>query len=77
MLVPSKPSGVVLAGNSIHTGVGVEMIVDKAVDKIHCILDNLEEYRVKTREHVNTVVKKRFIWSQIGLQLRDIILRYM
>jgi len=77
MLIPSKPSGTVLAGNSIHTGVGVEMIVDKAVDKIHHILDNLEEYRVKTREHVNTVVKKRFIWSQIGLQLRDIILRYM
>ena len=77
MLVPSKPSGVVLAGNPIHSGIGVEMLVDKAVNRIHKILNNLDEYKAKTKEYVNTVIKEKFTWAKIGEQLANIILKHI
>jgi len=77
MLIPSKPSGIVLEGNSIHVGVGVEMIVEKAVNRIHEILNNLDEYKAKTKEYVNTVIKEKFTWTKVGEQLRDVILKHI
>lgn len=77
MLIPSKPSDVVLAGNPIHVGIGVEMIVDKAVDRIHEILDNLDEFKAKTIEHVNCRIKSQFTWEKVGLKLKEVVERHI
>jgi len=76
-LLPSKPSGEVLPGNPVHTGTGVEVIIDKAVDEAIKIIDNLEEYKAKVKEYRDKVLKHRFRWSVIGRQLRDIIAKYI
>jgi glycosyltransferase involved in cell wall biosynthesis len=71
--VESKPSGIILDGNPIHVGIGVEMLVDKAVDKVLHMLDNLEDYKAKTREYVNTVIRERFTWNKIGEKLIKVV----
>jgi len=74
-LVPSHRSDVIFKGNPIHDGYGVEMEVDKAVDKLCDILDNMEEYRARVRHHIATHVKQKFTWGAIGLQLKDIVMK--
>jgi len=72
-LVSSHASDIVLKDNPIHNGRGVEMDVDACASKLHTILDNLDEYRARVRQHVYTVVRERFTWGRIGEQLRDIV----
>jgi len=71
-LVDCKPCPYVLKDNPIHDGRGVEVIVEKAVDKAHEILDNLEEYKAKVREHVEKHVRPRFNWPFIASRLYNI-----
>jgi glycosyltransferase involved in cell wall biosynthesis len=72
--VESKPSGIVLDGNPIHVGIGVEILVDKAVDKVLHMLDNLEDYKAEAREYANTVIREKFTWNKIGEKLIEIVL---
>jgi glycosyltransferase involved in cell wall biosynthesis len=74
--VDSEPSGVVLEGNPIHCGIGVQLKVDKAVDKVLHMLDNIDDYKAKAREYANTVIREKFTWDVIGKELLDIIKRY-
>jgi glycosyltransferase involved in cell wall biosynthesis len=76
-LVPSKKSGQVLPDNPYHIGCGVEMLLDKAVDRACEILDNLEEYRAKVREYVTHVIKPNFTWDKIGERLKSIVEKYL
>jgi glycosyltransferase involved in cell wall biosynthesis len=71
--VDSKPSGVVLEGNPIHTGTGVEIDVGKAVDKVLYMLDNLDDFKAKTGEYANTVIRENFTWSKIGEKLIKLV----
>jgi glycosyltransferase involved in cell wall biosynthesis len=73
-LIPSHASDIVLRDNPIHNGRGVEMDVDACVSKLHDILNDLDEYRARVKQHVDTCVKQRFVWSKIGEQLKDITL---
>ena len=76
-LVDSKPCPRALIPSDIHVGRGVEMIVDKAVDKIHDILDNLDDYKARAREYRDEVIRRDYTWDAIGLKLRDVVARYM
>jgi len=76
-LIPSKPSKTVLEGNPIHVGRGVEVLMDKAVDKAVEILDNLNDYKARVKEHLSTHVRENFTWKKICPKIRDIILRYL
>lgn len=76
-LVPSHIDGQPLPGNPIHVGNGVEMDIEKAVDKAVDILENEDDYKARVKEHVEQVILKQFIWSKIGEQLRDIIYTYV
>jgi len=76
-LVPSKKSGQVLPQNPIHDGCGVEMDVDKAVDKVVKVLQDLEEYKARVREHVDTRVKKEYTWEATGLKLKNVIMNHL
>jgi len=76
-LVDSVKSGRVLEGNPIHDGYGVEMLIDRAVEKTIDILDRLEEYKVKVKDYVNTHVRNELTWEKIGEKLRDVVQKYM
>jgi len=76
-LVPSQKSGQVLPNNPIHVGGGIEMMLDKAADKALDILNNLEEYRAKAKEHVNTRIRQNFTWDIIGGRLKSVVEKYL
>jgi glycosyltransferase involved in cell wall biosynthesis len=76
-LVQSQKSETLLPGNPIHDGGGVEMMADNAVAKIYEILNNMDEYKARVKHHLNTCVREKFTWSKIGLQLRDIVAKYL
>lgn len=76
-LLPCRPTRWVLKDNPIHCGGGVEVIVEKAVDKICEIADNLDDYKARVKEYVNAYVKDRFNWVRIGRELADIVRRYL
>jgi len=75
-LVPSIKSGIILPNNPIHDGYGVEMIIDKAVDLLHNILNNLDDYKARVKNYVNTCVRERYTWDKIGLLLKDIVQKH-
>ena len=72
LLVDSRPTQYVLKDNPIHDGRGVEMIVDKAVDKIHDILENLDDYRERVRAHV-AKIRHIYNWRAIGRRLVEVV----
>jgi hypothetical protein len=76
-LIQSHRSGQVLLNNPIHNGYGVEIEVDKAVNALHEILNNLYEYKTRVKNYVDTCVKAKLTWSKIGLMLKDIVIRHL
>jgi len=76
-LIPSRKSEQVLPNNPVHDGCGVEMLLDKAVDRACEILNNLEEYKAKVREYVTHVIKPNFTWYKIGERLKAVVERYL
>jgi len=77
LLIDSHESLQLLPGNPIHDGIGVEIEVEKAVDKLHEIIDNMDEYKSRIAEYVNEKIREEFTWSKIGLKLKEIIGRYI
>jgi len=75
-LVPSRPSAPIFDGNTIHVGRGVEMILERAVDKALDILDNLDDYKAKAHEYAQTRIRQEFTWPWIAENLKRIIERY-
>ena len=76
-LVESRECPYVLKDNAIHVGKGREIIVEKAVDRICEISDNLDDYKERIREHVNKNIKDKYTWEAIGRQLAEIIKKYL
>ncbi len=56
----------VFLDNHIHVGYGYTVDVDDALDKACEILDNLDEYKARTKEYANTHLKPRFNWRRVG-----------
>jgi glycosyltransferase involved in cell wall biosynthesis len=77
LLVDSHESGQILPANPIHDGTGVEMNIDKAVDKLHEILDNIDEYKQKLRKHIDDRIRAEFIWPKIGIKLKEVVNGYI
>jgi glycosyltransferase involved in cell wall biosynthesis len=75
LLIDSCNSPEVFPNNPIHVGKGVEICVEKAVDKILEVLDNLVDYKAKIEENYNfwlenfsyETVKKQLFKSLDGL----------
>jgi len=67
----------VLKDNPIHCGRGVEIDVDKAVKKILDIADNLDEYKARVKEYVETKIRKEYTWERVGLKLKNILEKYI
>jgi len=64
-LIEYRICGHVLKDNPIHDGRGFEVVVEKAVDKAHEILDNLDDYRARVREFVDKHIVNKFSWPRI------------
>ena len=71
LLVDSRPTLYVLKDNPIHDGRGVEMLIKRAVDKIHDILENLDDYKARVREHVQKI-KNIFTWEYAARRLVEV-----
>lgn len=75
-LVQPRARPIVMPGNHIHVGRGVEIDVDKAVDLAHTVLENLEEYKAKVREYVAKHVAPYYTWEHAAKQLYEIYLQF-
>jgi len=71
-LVDSRPCPYVLKDNPLHDGRGYEVIIEKAVDKAHHILDNLDDYKARVKEHISKKLIHVFNWETVGKQLLNI-----
>ena len=76
LLVSSKPSGVVLEGNPIHVGTGVELDVDEACNLIYEIVCERERYSEIVGGHVNRI-RNVYSWVNVGLKLKSIVEKYV
>ncbi|RLE83899.1 MAG: hypothetical protein DRJ67_11445 [Thermoprotei archaeon] len=62
----------VFVDNHIHVGYGYTVDVDDALDKACEILDNLDEYKERSKEYADTHLKRQFTWENVGKMLWQI-----
>jgi glycosyltransferase involved in cell wall biosynthesis len=74
-LVPEALRVKVFADNAIHTGYGYTIDVEKAVDLAHAMLDNLDEYKARTKEYAQRVLAEKYTWEKAGERIWDIVSR--
>jgi glycosyltransferase involved in cell wall biosynthesis len=65
----------VFADNAIHVGYGYTIDVEKAVDLAHAMLDNLDEYKARTKEYAQQVLAEKYTWEKVGALIWDIVSR--
>jgi len=59
--------------NIMHTGYGYKIDVENAVDKIHDILDNYDDYKAKVEEYRQKVLYNEYRWDYIVEKMIKII----
>jgi len=62
--------------STIHCGRGVEIDVDKAVDKLHEILNNLDEWKAKAKEYA-MLVRRKYNKKSVGKILLKVFEKYL
>jgi len=62
-----------LPNNKIHVGYGYTVNVESALDKIHDILNNLDEYKAKVDEYRKKVLRRKFRWDLVAKKIAKII----
>jgi len=62
-----------LPNNALHAGYGYTVDVEDAVDKLHAVLDNLDEYKAKVLEWRDKVLKKEYRWDVVAGKLLRVI----
>ncbi|RLF82403.1 hypothetical protein DRN38_00085 [Thermococci archaeon] len=78
-LVPTRGKVKIFRDNLpsvIHDGYGYEIDVDKAVDKIHNILNDLSEWKAKARYYAK-IVRERFSEKRVGERLINLFEKYI
>jgi glycosyltransferase involved in cell wall biosynthesis len=63
----------VFEGNAIHVGYGYRIHVEDALNKIHNILENYDDYRARVDEWRQKVLFSEYRWDLIAKKLVDII----
>jgi len=72
LLIDSCDYPTVLPGNPIHIGHGVEICVDKAIDKILEVLDKLDDYKAKIEENYDFWIEN-FSYEAVKKQLFHVL----
>jgi glycosyltransferase involved in cell wall biosynthesis len=62
----------VFEDNAVHVGYGYKVDVESAVDRIHDILENYDEYRGRVEEWRHKVLVKEYRWDRVALMLADV-----
>lgn len=62
-----------LPGNAIHSGYGYAVDVEDALNKLHNILDNLDDYKARTLEWREKVLSSEYRWDVVASRLLQII----
>ena len=57
----------------MHTGYGHKIDVEDAVDKIHDILDNYDDYKARVEEYRQKVLSNEYRWDYIVEKMIKII----
>ncbi len=76
LLVKSRDHPIVLQGNRIHVGRGVEMDVEDAVSKLHVILDRLDEEREKVKAS-HEYLRRKYGYTSVKRELWNVVEKYM
>jgi glycosyltransferase involved in cell wall biosynthesis len=63
----------VFEGNAIHVGYGYKVDVEDALNKVHNILENYDEYRAKTEEWRQKVLMNEYRWDLIAEKLVKLV----
>jgi glycosyltransferase involved in cell wall biosynthesis len=63
----------VFEDNAIHVGYGYKVDVESAVDRIHDILENYDEYRGRVDEWRVKVLSSEYRWDRVALMLADVV----
>ncbi len=62
----------VFEGNSIHVGYGYTVDVEDALNLAHSILDDVDDYKAKTKEYAITELKDKYNWRHAARLLLEI-----
>jgi glycosyltransferase involved in cell wall biosynthesis len=62
--------------NPYHIGNGPEIDVDKAVDKILFIIDNLDSWKEKAESYAKTI-RQQYSWDSVGEKLIKVVSQYV
>ncbi len=63
----------VFEGNTIHTGYGYTVDVESALDKLHAILEDVEEYKARTKEYALDKLRDVYNWRYVSRMLLEVI----
>lgn len=73
-LVDSHRCKYVLPKNPIHIGGGVEIEIDKAVDKALDMINNLDDYKARLMQYRESVIKTKYNWDAVTSRLVNSVL---
>ena len=62
----------VFEGNTIHVGYGHAVDIEATLNLAHTILDNVDEYRAKTKEYALNVLRDKYNWRYASRLLLEI-----
>ncbi len=75
LLVKPRDYPIVLRGNKIHVGHGVEMDPDCAFEKVLTVLDNVSEEKEKVHKSAD-YLRKKFSYDAVRAQIIDVVEKY-
>lgn len=75
-LLPISRMVKVLPNNAYHVGLGGEIDIDKATDKLIEIVDNIDEWKARAREYSKYILEN-YSWDKIGEKLIKVIETYL
>ncbi|CAC87319.1 hypothetical protein [Sulfolobus islandicus rod-shaped virus 2] len=75
LLIDSCKNPQIFPDNPIHVGNGVEMCIEKAIDKILEVLDNYDNYKAKIEENYNFWIEN-FSYNAVKKQLLNVVEKY-
>jgi glycosyltransferase involved in cell wall biosynthesis len=63
----------VLPGNAIHVGYGYKVDVEDALDKVHDVLENYDDYRARLEEYRREVLAREYRWDVVAERLLEAV----
>jgi glycosyltransferase involved in cell wall biosynthesis len=62
-----------LPGNAIHVGYGYKVDVESALNKVHDILDNHDDYKARIEDWRRNTLVNEYTWDNVAKRLIEVI----